>query len=202
MSARQILKVSIMFLLVGFFVTCFTIHNVCAQDYRIWESTWLKLNASVSGYEADTSFTPPRLVKFSGSSLAFMYISTWDTSSSFSATFYTRSDFGWTSIPITLYIITGNRLDFLFWSKWEDGDITSGDGILITFTGHVKGTLSKDGLSLQKVNLTSLGGFLIEKDTADPSDILIEAAGIKVKGSLIIPATFCKGANIGTPPCL
>jgi hypothetical protein len=63
---------------------------------------------------------------------------------------------------------------------------------------RLTGTMDKTGTFLQKGKFKSLAG---SHTKLDPGTQTYQGAGLTITGSLIIPATFCTGKNLGTPPC-
>lgn len=89
-----------------------------------------------------------------------------DADDAFVAEFRTRTDDGgFETLPVRLHVLrTGsNTDDFLVYAGMDaNGDVDTGDGLRVTFVGHVKGKRRSDG-SLRSATFKGLGGTYVER---------------------------------------
>jgi hypothetical protein len=206
------MKIGLGVFLAVVFIGSFFFNTVHAQvSYTIWEDAWFKINMVSKGYERNFGGTPdwlPLNEKFA----AFINIGTWtDPNGSiegdeiFDAGIYYYDDdtAGWQNISVIFHRIHGNPLDIFIWSQTDDGDISVGNGLRITFLARITGKMDRAGTSLQTGKFKTLAGYVIEMDPLDPISPLYEPSDLTMTGNLIIPATFCKSTkNQQYPPCL
>jgi len=164
--------------LFGFFMV--NMAQAQLPNLSMWEGKWFKLTVKTTGVFFDGS----KLKTGNDNSTNYLYITKFNLPSELIVKVWEQNDQGGWEVFIdnlSVRIITGTDLDFLFVTTLESNDPS--ESMFLGFAARITGRLTKG--VLKSATLKSLGGFSCGQEL-DISEYF--ASGVSINGSLIDPS--------------